>query len=143
MTYASIPHGFETVRFDGVTGGISTGPWSDFIVPGGKTDGITVFTRPGIVHSVIIERVHDLGFPFPNILVLDFPDTPIVPGPPNSGSTSVGLTPAGLATNPSFTVELHMQCFQGILIRFDNQGAQSRIAVVYKPMGRNDFVKRY
>lgn len=117
--------------------------WDDIYTPGGFLDGATVRTRPGTVHSIIVERPWIPGAGTSNILVINWPDTRLAEGPPVSGDTAAAYQPSGAATTGSYTIPVYFHAPIGVLIRFENLAPSvARIAVAYAPHGRNDFIPR-
>lgn len=118
--------------------------WTDIYTPGGFLEGTTARTRPGTVHSILVEVPWvPAGGGTSNILVINWPDTRLAAGPPVSGNTALALQPTGATTTGSYVVELHVKTPRGLLVRFENIApSAARIVVVYTPLGRNDFVPR-
>lgn len=132
-----------------VTAVMSSGsfPWGDLYALGGRVQldpltGLTVYTRPGLVHSIIVERpfVTAVGGTS-NILVLDRLDQRIAAIPPVSGDTSSAYIPNGAATQGSYVIPVNQQCRLGIVIRFENLvPSTGLIAVVFKSFGRHEQI---
>lgn len=116
--------------------------WDDLYALGGETRGDTVYTRPGVVHSIIVER------PFivaaggtANVLVLDRNDQRLAEIPPVSGDTSMAFVITGTATQGSYPIPIHFQARKGIIVRFENLAPSTGlIAVVYRSFGRHEFI---
>lgn len=129
----------------GVTAVQSTGAiaWSDIYAPGGFLEGVTLRTRPGTMHQIIVERPWVPGVGTSNILVLNWPDTRLAAGPPVSGNTSSAYQPAGAATQGSYDIQVHFDAKKGLLMRFENLTSSAVICAVFKPHGRDDFIQGY
>ena len=121
-------------------------PWWHIYALGGWQDGTKVYTRPAYIDSIVVERPWTGTGSFPNILVLDWPETFLRDGPPLSVSTMMGFTPAGAATKGSYEIPIRWSSRRGTLVRFENTGEQARIAVLWKPLGSSgtrSFVQRF
>lgn len=118
--------------------------WSDIYAPGGFLEGVTLRTRPGTIHQIIVERPMVTGAGTSNILVLNWPDTRLAAGPPVSGNTSSAYQPVGAATTGSYDIQVHFDAKKGMLMRFENLAPSvALICAVFKPHGRDDFIQGY